>query len=84
ETQQADALLESWYSGTEGGNAIDDVLFGDYNPSGTLPMTFPRSVGQIPMYYNPLNTGRPYNFEHPNKSTSHYFDEANGPLFPFG
>ncbi|AUX72180.1 beta-glucosidase BglX [Erwinia pyrifoliae] len=84
ETQQADALLESWYSGTEGGNAIADVLFGDYNPSGKLPMTFPRSVGQIPMYYNHLNTGRPYNFEHPNKYTSHYFDEANGPLFPFG
>ncbi|WP_168409972.1 beta-glucosidase BglX [Erwinia amylovora] len=84
ETQQADALLESWYSGTEGGNAIADALFGDYNPSGKLPMTFPRSVGQIPMYYNHLNTGRPYNFEHPNKYTSHYFDEANGPLFPFG
>ncbi|CCP06658.1 beta-D-glucoside glucohydrolase, periplasmic [Erwinia amylovora MR1] len=84
ETQQADALLESWYSGTEGGNAIADVLFGDYNPSGKLPMTFPRSVGQIPIYYNHLNTGRPYNFEHPNKYTSHYVDEANGPLFPFG
>ncbi|MCQ4093056.1 beta-glucosidase BglX [Erwinia persicina] len=84
ETQQADAMLESWYSGTEGGNAIADVLFGDYNPSGKLPMSFPRSVGQIPIYYNHLNTGRPYNFENPNKYTSHYFDEANGPLFPFG
>ncbi|CAO97288.1 beta-glucosidase BglX [Erwinia tasmaniensis] len=84
ETQQSDALLESWYSGTEGGNAIADVLFGDDNPSGKLPMTFPRSVGQVPMYYNHLNTGRPYDFEHPNKYTSHYFDEANGPLFPFG
>ncbi|KFB88289.1 beta-D-glucoside glucohydrolase [Serratia grimesii] len=54
ESQQADAMLETWYSGTEGGNAVADVLFGDYNPSGKLPMTFPRSVGQIPMYYNDL------------------------------
>ncbi|QUG76563.1 beta-glucosidase BglX [Erwinia sp. E602] len=84
ESQQADALLESWYSGTEGGNAIADVLFGDYNPSGKLPMSFPRSVGQLPIYYNHLNTGRPYNFEQPNKYTSHYYDEANGPLYPFG
>ena len=84
ESRQADALLESWYSGTEGGNAIADVLFGDYNPSGKLPMSFPRSVGQLPIYYNHLNTGRPYNFEQPNKYTSHYYDEANGPLYPFG
>lgn len=84
EDQQADALLEAWYSGTEGGNAIADVLFGDYNPSGKLPMSFPRSVGQIPVYYSHLNTGRPYNPEKPNKYTSHYFDEANGPLYPFG
>ena len=82
--EQSDAMLESWYAGTEGGNAIADVLFGDYNPSGKLPMSFPRSVGQIPIYYNHLNTGRPYNFKNPNKYTSHYFDEANGPLFPFG
>ncbi len=60
ESEQADAMLETWYSGTEGGNAVADVLFGDYNPSGKLPMTFPRSVGQIPMYYNHLNTGRPF------------------------
>ncbi|KOC92862.1 beta-glucosidase BglX [Winslowiella iniecta] len=84
EHQQADALLETWFSGTEGGNAIADVLFGDYNPSGKLPMSFPRSVGQIPIYYNHLNTGRPYNFAKPNKYTSHYYDAANGPLFPFG
>ncbi|UGA52680.1 MULTISPECIES: beta-glucosidase BglX [Dickeya] len=84
EDQQADALLETWFSGTEGGNAIADVLFGDYNPSGKLPMTFPRSVGQIPMYYNQLPTGRPYSAQAPNKYTSHYFDEANGPLYPFG
>lgn len=84
EDQQADALLEAWYSGTEGGNAVADILFGDYNPSGKLPMSFPRSVGQIPTYYSHLNTGRPYNPEKPNKYTSRYFDEANGPLYPFG
>lgn len=84
EQQQADAMLETWFAGTEGGNAIADVLFGDYNPSGKLPMSFPRSVGQIPVYYSHLNTGRPYNPEKPDKYTSHYFDEANGPLFPFG
>jgi len=84
EDSQADALLEAWYAGTEGGNAIADILFGDANPSGKLPMSFPRSVGQIPTYYSHLNTGRPYNPEKPNKYTSRYFDEANGPLYPFG
>lgn len=84
EDQQADAILETWFAGTEGGNAIADVLFGDYNPSGKLPMSFPRSVGQIPLYYSHLNTGRPYNPKHPNKYTSRYFDEANEPLYPFG
>ena len=84
EDRMADALVETWFSGTEGGNAIADVLFGDYNPSGKLPMTFPRSVGQIPLYYNHLPTGRPYNFAKPNKYTSHYYDTVNGPLYPFG
>ena len=84
EDQQADAILETWFAGTEGGNAIADVLFGDYNPSGKLPMSFPRSVGQIPVYYSHLNTGRPYNADKPNKYTSRYFDEANGALYPFG
>ncbi|SCB97494.1 beta-glucosidase [Kosakonia oryziphila] len=84
EDQQADAILETWFAGTEGGNAIADILFGDYNPSGKLPMSFPRSVGQIPVYYSHLNTGRPYNADKPNKYTSRYFDEANGPLYPFG
>ena len=60
ENELADAMLETWFLGTEGGNAMADVLFGDYNPSGKLPMTFPRSVGQVPAYYNHLNTGRPY------------------------
>lgn len=82
--KQADVILETWFAGTEGGNAIADVLFGDYNPSGKLPISFPRSVGQIPVYYSHLNTGRPYNPEKPNKYTSRYFDEANGPLYPFG
>ncbi|RTY59753.1 beta-glucosidase BglX [Pantoea sp. YU22] len=84
EDRMADALVETWFSGTEGGNAIADVLFGDYNPSGKLPITFPRSVGQIPLYYNHLPTGRPYNFAKPNKYTSHYYDTVNGPLYPFG
>jgi beta-glucosidase len=84
ENDNADAMLETWFGGTEGGNAVADVLFGDYNPSGKLPMTFPRSVGQIPLYYNHLNTGRPFDPNHPDKYTSRYFDATNGPLFPFG
>lgn len=59
EHDNADAMLETWFAGTEGGNAIADVLFGDYNPLGKLPMTFPRSVGQVPIFYNHLNTGGP-------------------------
>ena len=82
--QQADAVLETWFSGTEGGNAIADVLFGGYNPSGKLPITFPRSVGQIPMYYSHLSIGRPFTPGKPGNYTSQYFDEANSPLYPFG
>ncbi|MEE1921173.1 beta-glucosidase BglX [Pseudomonas sp. 148P] len=84
EREQADAVLETWFSGTEGGNAIADVLFGDYNPSGKLPITFPRSVGQIPMYYNHMRIGRPFTPGKPGNYTSQYFEEANGPLYPFG
>ena len=82
--QQADAVLETWFSGTEGGNAIADVLFGDYNPSGKLPITFPRSVGQIPTYYSHLSIGRPFTPGKPGNYTSQYFDEPNTPLYPFG
>ncbi|WP_414158799.1 beta-glucosidase BglX [Pseudomonas sp. BNK-45] len=84
ENQQADAILETWFSGTEGGNAIADVLFGDYNPSGKLPITFPRTVGQIPTYYNHLTIGRPFTPGKPGNYTSQYFDDTTGPLFPFG
>lgn len=80
----ADAMLETWFSGTEGGHAIADVLFGDYNPSGKLPISFPRSVGQIPTYYNHPRLGRPFVEGNPGNYTSQYFDEPNGPLYPFG
>src|SRR5690606_21614808 len=84
EKENSDAILETWYTGTEGGNAIADVLFGDYNPSGKLPISFPRSVGQIPVYYNHLRLGRPYTEGQPGNYTSQYFEEPNGPLYPFG
>jgi beta-glucosidase len=78
----AQAVLETWFLGTEGGNAIADVLFGKYNPSGKLPMTFPRNMGQIPIHYNVKSTGRP--FDAANKYTSKYLDGSNEPLYPFG
>ncbi|WP_160106888.1 beta-glucosidase BglX [Pseudomonas izuensis] len=84
EKEQADAILETWFSGTEGGNAIADVLFGDYNPSGKLPISIPRSVGQIPTYYNHLTIGRPFTPGKPGNYTSQYFDDTTGPLYPFG
>ncbi len=76
------AILETWQLGTQSGNAIASVLFGDYNPSGKLPMTFPRSIGQVPIYYNTYSTGRPG----PKDIVfwSHYSDEVNTPLYPFG
>lgn len=68
------AIVEAWYPGEEGGNAVADVLFGDYNPGGRLPITFPQHVGQTPLYYNPKPTGRGYD----------YVDMSGKPLFPFG
>lgn len=78
------AIVETWHLGTQSGNAIAQVLYGDYNPSGKLPMTFPRNVGQVPIYYNYKNTGRPTMSEPDSVFWSHYIDEKNTPLFPFG
>lgn len=78
------AIVEAWQLGTQSGNAIAQVLYGDYNPSGKLPMTFPRNVGQIPIYYNHKNTGRPIMTEPDSVFWSHYIDEKNTPLYPFG
>ena len=78
------AILYTWWLGTEAGNAIADVLFGDYNPSGKLPMTFPRDEGQIPINYNHFNTGRPAKSETETNYVSAYIDLKNSPKFPFG
>ncbi|MGE5207085.1 MAG: beta-glucosidase BglX [Chlamydiota bacterium] len=75
------AIIQAWYPGTEAGNAIADVLFGDVAPSGRLPISWPRSVGQIPVYYNHKNTGRPSS---PDRWHTGYLDESKEPLFPFG
>lgn len=78
------AIVEAWHLGSQSGNAIAQVLYGDYNPSGKLPMTFPRNVGQVPIYYNYKNTGRPTMNEPDSVFWSHYIDEKNTPLYPFG
>ena len=78
------AILYTWWLGSEAGNAIADVLFGDYNPSGKLPMSFPREEGQIPIYYNHFNTGRPAKNDNESNYVSAYTDLKNSPKFPFG
>jgi beta-glucosidase len=78
------AILETWFGGTEAGNAIAEVLVGDYNPSGKITATFPRSIGQIPIYYNHKSTGRPYLGNFMDKYKSRYIDSSNDPLYPFG
>ncbi|MBK6948830.1 MAG: glycoside hydrolase family 3 C-terminal domain-containing protein [Haliscomenobacter sp.] len=80
--ENAPAILETWFLGTQAGHAIADVLFGDYNPSGKLTVTFPRNAGQIPIFYNAKNTGRPMDPQ--DKYTSKYLDVSNTPLYPFG
>lgn len=82
ENENVDAIIEAWQGGVQAGNALADVLFGDYNPSGKTTATFPRSVGQIPIYYNHKNTGNPINVE--GKYSSKYLDIPNDPLYPFG
>ena len=79
---KASAILYSWHLGSESGNALADILAGNYNPSGKLVMSIPQKVGQIPVYYNHKNTGRP--FDEDDKYTSKYLDVSNEPLYPFG
>ena len=83
ESKAADAILEAWYPGTMGAEAVTDIVFGQYNPSGKLTMTFPRSVGQIPVFYYEKNTGRPIYLPN-DKYKSKYLDSPNEPLYPFG
>ena len=84
--QNLPSILEVWHLGTQSGNAIAQVLYGEYNPSGKLPMSFPRNVGQMPLYYNHKSTGRPGADGEDQGSVfwSHYIDEENTPLYPFG
>lgn len=84
ENEFADALLQVWHAGIETGNAVADVVFGEYNPSGKLSITFPRNVGQVPIYYAHRSTGRPQNGDAFQKFRSNYLDVENSPLFPFG
>lgn len=81
-TNNVPAILECWFLGSESGNAIADVLFGDYNPSGKLPVSFPHNVGQEPLYYNQKSTGRPFSTSH--VTYSGYTDAPKTALYPFG
>ncbi len=81
--QNIPAIVEAWQLGTQSGNAIAQVLYGDYNPSGKLPISFPRNVGQVPVYYNKYSTGRPVDTDK-NVFWSHYMDVEKTPQFPFG
>ncbi len=80
--QDSDAVLEAWWLGTQTGHALADIIYGDYNPSGKLPMSFPRHEGQIPIYYNHKSTGRP--LIQNSKYTTKYLDMPNTPLYSFG
>lgn len=85
EDQHLDAIMEAWYLGTMAGHGIADVVAGDYNPSAKLTMSFPRNVGQVPVYYNHKNTGRPLPPDNPKMDyKSSYIDLPNSPLYPFG
>lgn len=85
EDENVPAILNSWFPGSEAGTSIAGILFGDVNPSGKLTTTFPRNVGQIPIFYNHKNTGRPHgDFEKYSRFTSNYIDVINAPLYPFG
>ena len=82
-SENVPAILETWFLGTEAGDAIADVLFGNHNPSGRLPMSFPQTVGQVPIHYNHLPTGRPQHRAETGWGTS-YLDVPNDPLYAFG
>ena len=83
--KSAPAIVEAWFGGTEAGNALADILFGDVNPSAKITMTFPRNMGQVPVFYNTKNTGRPFDpSKQDDKFKSRYIDCPNTPLYPFG
>jgi len=85
EDENMDAIMEAWYLGTMSGHALADVISGDYNPSGKLTLSFPRNIGQVPIYYNHKNTGRPLSPNNPKQDyKSSYIDVVNTPLYPFG